>query len=86
MSDDVQYHENRAAQELALASSSATSEARERHMELAERHSSQARALRANRAGNAARSVEDSTSTAINLSRELIQNSHRILADSRKNV
>lgn len=83
MSADPRYHETRAAQEAAIVASSPEGEARQRHVELAERHADMACSLHGGSAAISPMSADDGTSTAIKLTRELIQKSYRILAESR---
>ena len=96
MTEDAGYHEMRAAAERALASSLPEGEARERHLELADRHADKAWLIRSGYAHGVVdqpasqsmsrRSTDYSLTQAIARSRELLARSHRVLAESRRNI
>lgn len=94
--EDAQYHELRARQEQAAASNLPPGDARERHEALAGLHLEKAQSLRETESGEPLTSwaqvpplrsgSEDSIWNAVRQSRDLIAESQRILAESRKKV
>jgi hypothetical protein len=96
MIEDAEYHEQREAQERAIASSLPEGEARERHLTLADQHADRAWLIRNNHLDEAAelppqglrthRGVDYSLSKAIKQSRQLIATSNRLLSQSRKDA
>lgn len=93
MTQDAAYHEMREASERAIASSLPEGEARERHLELADRHADKAWLVRSDYAnGVVDQLVRQSMSRGgtdhgltqtIKQSRELLARSRRILAENR---
>ena len=83
MSEDAKYHKVLGAQETANVSFCSDVEARQQDIELAERHTGMARSLDGSSVAISPVSADDSISTAIKLSRDLIQKSYHILAESR---
>ncbi len=93
MAESADYHEMREASERAIASSLPEGEARERHLQLADRHADKAWLVRSDYANGVVdqlaspfmsrKSTDYSLKQAIKQSRELLARSRRILAENR---
>ena len=86
MPDDIEYHEARAAQERAMAGSCPAGEVRMRHLELAEQHERKARLSRGGLGHQPLESADSAVRAALARSHVLIDNSHRVLAETRSAV